>query len=306
MYIIRGLVNFPKHLKSNVALTIGTFDGIHIGHNHLIKNLIMHSKERNLKSILLSFYPSPKKILKKEQILLSDFKQNFSYLKKLGLDYYLLVRFDHQMANVSAEEFIKKILIDTIGIKQIIIGQDFRFGKGRAGNFGLLKEFADKYKFEVKSVPSVNLEGVKISSSQIRDKIKQGNFDSIKKILGREYSIIGKVIHGQKLGTKLGFATANIALKHNKNILRGVFCTEVLVKNKIYPSVTNIGIRPTIDKISNPVIEVHILDFNDTIYGQTIEVYFKSKVRDEQKFKNVDELISQIKKDILYARNFFT
>ena len=302
MQFIRGLINFPPSLFNKVAITIGSFDGIHLGHLSLLDKLIENSQDKKLKSVLLSFYTSPKKFFNKKHIVVNNFRQNYNILKKTKLDYYLLIKFDSYMANINSEEFVQKILINEIGIKYCLIGDDFRFGKNRNGDYNLLHRIGNQNNFIVEKIPPILYDGKKISSSNIRTKLQKSKFSDIEKILGRKFSVISKVIRGDGLGSKIGVPTANLAIKNNKSIVKGVFCTYIIIDNNKYQSITNVGIKPTVSNKNKLLIEVHIFNFNKFIYNKKVEVIFEYKIREEVKFSSIEKLKEQIKKDIITAK----
>lgn len=296
MQIIRGLVN----LKTTTCVaTIGNFDGMHLAHQIIVKQLADVSNNLNLPSVVISFYPNPATYFGNKTSLLSSFKQRYSSLNAMGADKLLLIKFDKKFANVSAQDFIEQILINKLNVKQMLIGDDFCFGKNRLGDINMLKQ----HKINAQQILPIYHKNTRISSSNIRNYLAQGDFVYANAMLGRNFNVSGKVIYGQQLGRKIGFPTINIAIKNRKLPIIGVFVVRVKVNNKMYYGVSNIGFKPTVGN-SNLSLEVHILNFNKDIYDNLVEIIFDYKIRDEKKFFKIDELIKQIKLDIKIAKKF--
>ncbi len=296
MDFIRGLQN----LKSQgFAVTIGNFDGVHLGHQIIIDKLNNNAKKLNIKSLLISFNPSPKDLFSKESVLkLTNFHEKYELLKKTNLDKFLIINFNKRFANLSAKDFIKDILVAKLNIKYCLIGDDFRFGKNRLGDFDLLKKESQKYNFIVERITSVTKDNIRVSSSNIRKSIINNDFNTAEKMLGHKYFIIAKVIHGDKKGRAIGFPTINV---NRKNVpFNGVYAVNVIFDNKLYQGVANIGNRPTLNGTEER-LEVHIFNFNKEIYGEQVKVIFKAKIRDERKFSDINELKKQIAKDCKLA-----
>ena len=299
-------INRSFHEK-NLNLTIGNFDGIHLGHQSVIKQLIDISKSHNSQSALLSFNPHPREFF-------STFKEPFNIItptfkkdlfEKLGLDIYINFHFDENLASLSPDEFIQLILVEKLSIKNIILGADFKFGKDRKGDLFLLKEKAQKYQFNVSVIKTV-IEAnnkQKYSSSIIRKNIKNGMFEKVTEALGRHWHMSGKVILGDQRGQKNGFMTANLEPGHHILPLKGVYCVYASIDGKQHKGIANFGERPTVDG-TKLLLETHIFDFNGDIYGKELTVEFLTFIRAEQKFDNFEKLKEQIKKDIQTARTY--
>ncbi|MBC8493494.1 MAG: bifunctional riboflavin kinase/FAD synthetase [Candidatus Thioglobus sp.] len=302
MNIIRGLHNLTKH--SGSVVTIGNFDGVHIGHQHMIKRLVEKSKALGLPSVLISFSPTPQSFFGHQQAALSNFKQKHQLLAALGLDFHLIIKFDQAFSKLSANEFIQRILLDKLNMKFCLIGDDFRFGARRTGDFTLLKERGMLAGFEVENTHSVLCDDCRASSSTIRKLLSQGDFKSANKMLGYEFSIAGKVAHGKQLGRTINFPTINIPIKRKISPVLGVFAVQVAIIGKIFNGVCNIGKRPTVNG-ENILLEVFLFDFDQTVYGEQTTVMFKKHIRDEQKFDSFDALKAQIKLDTQTAKDFF-
>jgi riboflavin kinase/FMN adenylyltransferase len=293
--------------ERNLNLTIGNFDGIHLGHQSVIKQLTDISKSHNFQSALLSFNPHPREFF-------STFKEPFNIItpsfkkilfEKLGLDIYINFEFDKALASLRPDEFIQRILVEKLSIKSIILGTDFKFGKDRKGDLLLIKEKAQEYQFNVtviKPVIEANSKQ-KYSSSIIRKHIKNGMFEKVTDALGRHWHMSGKVILGDQRGQKSGFPTANLEPGHHILPLKGVYCVYASIDGKQHKGIANFGERPTVDG-TKLLLETHIFDFNGDIYGKELTVEFLTFIRAEQKFDNFEKLKEQIKKDIQTARTY--
>ncbi len=277
------------------AVAIGNFDGFHLGHQKIIENLKQVARENNLVSIILTFTPNPRLYFKKEKYLINTDTQKKEILENLGVDRVIFIHFA-EVVEMSDEQFLKDFLIDKYKMKQIVMGENFRFGKGRAGDIGFLKRASEQWGFGLTVVKSVRLDQQRVSSTAVREKLASGQIEESNRMLGREYVIAGVVVEGDKVGTGLGFPTINL---DTDNILlpEGVFKTTVEIDGEIYRSITYIGYRPTFSGKEKKV-EAHIFDFNREIYGQQVKIYFEKKLRDDMKFESRSSLINQIKKDI--------
>ena len=302
MNIIRGLHNLKQY--SGSVVTIGNFDGVHIGHQHIISRLVEKAKTLNLPSVLISFSPTPQSFFGRKKATLSSFKQKHQQLKQLGLDAHLIIAFDQDFSKLSAEDFIQQILLDKLGMKFCLIGDDFRFGSGRTGDFKLLQILGRQQEFKVENTQSVTCNDHRVSSSKIREFLSQGAFELAAQMLGREFSISGKIISGKQLGRTINFPTINISIKRNISPVLGVFCVQVHLLGNTFNGVCNIGKRPTVSG-ENILLEVFLFSFNQTVYGEFAEVVFKQKIRQEQKFDSFNQLKEQIKLDVETAKNFF-
>lgn len=303
MDIICGLHNLKRH--SGSVVTIGNFDGVHTGHQHIISRLVEKSKLLDLPSILISFSPTPQSFFSHESSTLSNFKQKHQLLSRLGLDIHLIIRFDVKLSKLSAEDFISKILLKKLNMRFCLIGDDFRFGANRTGDFKLLKSFAQQHNFEIESAQSILCNGCRVSSSKIRAFLSQSDFSSAAQMLGREFSISGKIIQGKQLGRTIDFPTINIPIKRNISPVLGVFSVQVSLLGKLFNGVCNIGKRPTING-NNILLEVFLFDFNQDVYGEFVDVVFKQKIRDEQKFDSFKLLKKQIQLDTQMAKGHFS
>lgn len=299
MIIINSLNEVKSFDKS--VVTIGKFDGIHKGHEVLIEKTVNYSKQEQLTSVVFTFKNSPisyfSNIITRE-IITEVEKMN--KLKLLGVDVVIDIPFNKDMAEISAEDFVKQILVDKLGAKKLIIGHDFAFARKREGTPPILKILGKKYGFDVEVIEPVVINNIRVSSTHVKDLIYAGRVDEIKNYLGRNYAIEGTVIHAKQLGRTLGFPTANLRLQENLIIPKiGIYATKVHIGNEVYVGATNIGYNPTVngEKMS---VETNILQFDKDIYGKTIKLEFLERIRDEKKFKDLNELKLQLKMDTNY------
>ncbi|GJH42196.1 bifunctional riboflavin kinase/FAD synthetase [Pasteurella canis] len=306
MRLIRGIHNLPKNL-SGCALTIGNFDGVHLGHQAILRHLRQKADELNLPVVVMLFEPQPREYFTDTDspARLMRLRDKLHHLATLGVDYVICIRFNQSFAQQSAEVFIEDWLVAKLKVKFLSIGDDFRFGAKRQGNFALLQQASKKFGFIVEDNHSFCVEQLRISSTAIREALANDNLTYATKILGKPYSILGRVAHGNKLGRTIGFPTANIPLHRQVNPVKGVYAVKVRLKNnEIYLGVANIGKRPTINGALQ-LLETHLFDFKGDIYGQCIEVEFCHKIRNEFKFPSFDALKQQIAQDVETAKLFF-
>jgi riboflavin kinase/FMN adenylyltransferase len=307
MQLIRGLVHLRPFVDGCV-LTIGNFDGLHLGHRAVIKKLVARGEALGLPVVIMIFEPQPLEYFLKdnEPARLSALRDKVIQFSGLPVDYLLIARFNRQFANVDAEQFIDDILIKKLNIKHLVIGDDFHFGKARRGNFAMLKDKGRLHGFTVDDTGSYLVEGFRVSSTLIRDALAEGDLVQAERLLGHSYSICGRVAHGDKRGRTLGFPTANIRLFRKNTPVNGVFAVTMTgIDGQEFRGIANVGTRPTVDGSSKVVLETHLFDFNQEIYGRYVEVHFKHKIRDEVRFQSVDQLSSQIALDVLEAKRFF-
>ena len=299
------------HPYKNAVITIGNFDGVHIGHQALFHQVIEKARALQGTSIVMTFEPHPARVLKQNNHppLITLYEQKIELIEKAGIDILICIHFTREFASIPAKEFIEEILVDRIGTKAVVVGKDYTFGKNREGNLDLLKTYGKRLGFEVIVVREIQMSNNsedKISSTRIRELISDGKVAESQKLLGRHYQIRGTVMTGRDRGGRLlGFPTANINLYDELSPKTGVYAVTVECKGSKYKGVANIGYSPTFDDRIFTV-EAHILDFNDDIYGQKIRVNFIKRLRDEKKFLNISELSKQIKKDINKARNILS
>ncbi len=294
-------------LEENTVVTIGNFDGLHLGHQKLIEEIKKIKNDKGFKSVVFSFYPHPIQLIKKSEIrtiLSQDEKKK--ELEKFDIDFFINYTFDNKTMNLLPEDFVKNVLINQLKCKVLVIGEEFKFGKNNMGSIDELNLLSQKYDFNIITIKHENINNIKISSRLIREDIKNAEFNSIKNKLGKEYFIEGKVVSGKKLGRTINFPTANL-LPHKEKILpqNGVYITKTEIAGKEYRSITNIGVNPTIDNNNNKIVETYIFDFNQDIYDKTIKVKFYEFIRAEVKFKNIDELKDRMREDYEIASQFF-
>lgn len=306
MQLIRGLHNLRPEHKGSVA-TIGNFDGVHRGHQAVIKQLSGEANRLNCEKTVITFEPLPQDFFLEEKApgRLTPLRDKFIALKRLGIDQLLCLSFNQKLANLSAEGFIQQVLVDGLKIKSLVIGDDFCFGKNRSGNFTLLQQAGKKHGFAVRKTETFNEHNERISSSRIRKLLEAGKMHQAEQLLGRPYTMSGYVIEGDNRGREIGYPTANIRVGRRVSPLRGIFVVEVTgIEDHPLPGICSIGTRPTVN-YRGFLIEVHLLDFTGDLYGRRLEIVWLKKLRDEEKFESVDTMAAQIKKDENEARKFF-
>ncbi|MDO6407708.1 bifunctional riboflavin kinase/FAD synthetase [Pantoea phytobeneficialis] len=306
MKFIRGIYNLTQQHRGCV-LTIGNFDGFHRGHQALMAELVEEGRKRQLPVIVMLFEPQPLELFAgdKAPARLMRLREKLRYLKQAGVDAVLCVRFDRRFAAHSAQVFISELLVEKLNVKFLAVGDDFRFGAGRQGDFLLLQKAGVEYDFDVISTQTFCDGGKRISSTAVRQALAQDDFFQAQALLGHPFSISGRVVHGDALGRTIGFPTANLPLRRTVTPVKGVFAVEVLgLGEHPIPGVANIGTRPTVKGLRQQ-LEVHLLDTHMNLYGRHIDVVLKQKIRDEQRFASLDALKEQIAKDVVTARQFF-
>ena len=304
---IRGLRNLGPEYKGCVA-TIGSFDGVHQGHRAILRQLRGKADEYQLPSVVIIFEPQPQEYFTGEQApaRLMRLREKVEALLEEGVDQVLCLQFNRVLRSLSARQFIDQVLLDGLGVRCLVVGDDFRFGHDRSGNYQLLQQVGDAQGFEVIDTHTLEYAGERISSTRIRQALEAGDFALVESLLGRPYRITGRVVYGQRLGRQLGIPTANVQLNRYRAPLSGVYVVEVLIGHKRLPGVANVGVRPTVGDLVKPVLEVHLLDYDELLYGLRIHVEFKQKVREERKFASLDQMVEQIHNDIAVARQYFS
>ena len=302
MKIYRSIEDYNEDKRS--VVTIGTFDGIHLGHQKILSRLIKSSKNKDLNSVVLTFFPHPRIILNKynDVKMIDTLDEKIIHLDEIGIDSLIIHPFDKNFSLLSANQFIKDFLVDKLKIKHIIIGYDHRFGKGREASVTDLKNYADNYDFTVEEIKAQEIEKITVSSTKIRNSINQGDIKTTEKYLGRYFNLTGKVVKGDGLGKKINYPTANIFIEESYKIIPkdGVYLVETIIKDKLFKGMMNIGHRPTIGT-NVKSIEVHLFNFNQDIYGHVISIKMISKIRDEKKFSSIQALKEQLVKDENYC-----
>jgi len=323
MKIVKGLRGVKPCCMRSIV-TIGTFDGIHKGHSRIIKRTVSEAKRRGRHAVVVTFNAHPARITREKETdmgILTCIETKKRILETIGVDVMIIISFNRNFAGISAETFVKKIIYEKLGAEKIIIGEDFHFGNNRKGDVAVLRLLGKKYGFKVSSVPMVKIHNEKVSSTKIRGFIAAGEIEKAGEMLGRKYTVTGKVIKGAQIGKKIGFPTANLSTGKGILLPEGVFEVSVVIENKVFTGMANIGYRPTFNRGKSaaeecakvngskktnafkPAFEVHIPDFSGNLYGKTITVAFIRKIRLEKKFTNSFALAEQIKKDIKNCSN---
>lgn len=306
MKLVRGLHNLRARHRG-CAATIGSFDGVHLGHQAVIGQLQRAAAQRNLPATLITFEPQPREYFHpgSSPPRLTRLREKLLALSDCGVEQVLCLRFDEHLAGLTADEFVQLILVDGLGIKYLVVGDDFRFGKGRAGNFSMLQQAGEQHGFEVAVTETFNIDAGRVSSTRVRDVLSAGDFDQAAVLLGRPFTLSGRVAHGDKRGRTIGFPTANIKLFRPAAPLSGVYAVEMCWPGvQLHRGVANIGNRPTVDG-TRLQLEVHLFDFDSDIYGQHVQVEFRKKLREERRFDSFDALREQILLDAGQARDYF-
>lgn len=306
MKVIYGIGKLKRKFK-NTIVAIGVFDGVHRGHQKLIREIVIRAKKIHAMPIVVTFYPHPIKILKPKMYLpyIITLEHRLKIFEELGIKVTLVVNFTKRFSQVSPEYFIKKYLVDELAPKEVYVGVDFRFGSERSGGMDLFEKLGEKYGFLAHSVSHVKGENKKIGSTKIRRSIIDGNLRGAEKLLGRAVSIMGEVKRGDGRGAALGFPTINLDPREKVIPPRGVYASKVIIGAKKYNAMANIGVKPSFSNGKNYVnIEAHIFDFNNRLYGKKIVIEFLKKMRDERRFATKEDLISQLKKDQIEVKKY--
>ena len=307
MKIIRSIAAFNSSEKTIV--TIGTFDGIHIGHQKILKDLIRTAKKENKKSVLLTFFPHPRMVLQKDVSirLINTIEEKSSLLEKMGLDYLIIHPFSQEFSRLSALDFVRNILVNQLNTSRLIIGYDHHFGKNREGNIHQLREYSLLYDFEVEEIPAQDIDNVSVSSTKIRTALKEGRLKTANNYLGYNYMLNGTIVNGKKLGVKIGFPTANLDIKEPYKLIpkTGVYIIKTIIDDVLYTGMMNIGFNPTV-KGKCQTIEAHLFDFNKDLYGRKVTIELLFFLREEQRFNSIEDLIIQLNLDKVNALFYLT
>jgi len=302
---IQNISNFST--KEKTFVTIGTFDGVHFGHQKIIEKLVKEAKIANKKSVLLTFFPHPRMVLQKENSLelINTIEERAKLLEKTGLDYLIIHPFSKDFSRMTALKFVRNILVNQLNISKLIIGYDHHFGKNREGNIVQLTEYSHLYDFIVEEIPAQDIDDVSVSSTKVRRALKNGNIEIANDYLGYHYMFNGTVVNGKKLGGKIGFPTANIDVKEDYKLIpkMGVYVVKSTIDNHTVFGMMNIGNRPTVNG-THQTIEVHFFDFKQNLYNQKLTISLLYYLREEEKFDSIDSLVHQLKKDEEEARDF--
>ena len=314
MRVCRGI---PVKAEAPVALTIGNFDGVHLGHQAMLARLEEAADRLGLESCVMIFEPHPHEFFApdKAPTRLTTLREKLELLAAAGVDRVQICRFNFDFARVSAEDFIVWVLQQGLDTRWILVGDDFRFGARRGGDFSLLQAFSTRCGFTVEEMAGYTVDGMRVSSTAVRKALEAGELQLVKRLLGRWYSISGRVVRGDQLGKKIGFPTANIQLKHNRPPLSGIFVVEIEVEGdreaksrqpSLFQGVASLGVRPTVHEHGRPVLEAHLFDFAENVYGRHMQVHFLHKLRDEERYPDLDTLIRQIERDVEDAKYYFS
>ena len=306
MQLVRGLHNLLPLTRGCVA-TIGNFDGVHRGHQAILARLRERAIELGVPSCVVIFEPQPREFFAPQTApaRLTRLREKLELLAGQGVDFVLCLAFNRRLRELSADEFVRQVLVEGLRVKHLEIGDDFRFGAGRGGDFDFLVRAGEQYAFTVEAALTVELDGERVSSTRVRQALQAGELELAGRLLGRPYALGGCVLHGQKLARQLGTPTANVQLKRRKPPLCGVFLVSVLHQGRRYQGVANIGQRPTVAGDGSPHLEVHLLDFAGDLYGQRLTVEFHHKLRDEQRFASLEALKTAIDADVAAARAYW-
>ena len=303
MKIIRGLHNIRPEHRASVA-TIGNFDGLHCGHQAIIERLKTIAEQKGCQSTLITFEPYPQELLRPDPAIarLTRFREKMELLARWGVDQVLCLRFNRWLSQLEPEAFIERVLVQEMAIQHLIVGDDFRFGRQRRGDFDMLARCGEEWGYSIENTPTYTILDERVSSTRVRDTLKQADMSLVKQLLGRDYSMSGRVAHGDKRGRTIGFPTANVHL-HRKSVpVQGVYAVTVEgLGESIIPGIANVGTRPTVDG-SKSLLEVHMFNFADEIYGKHVKVNFTAFVRHEQRFDGLEALKQQIAIDCEKAR----
>lgn len=299
-------LNFKLEKKKTV-LTIGTFDGVHIGHQKIIKQLLKVAKIKNLEAVLLTFFPHPRMVIQKDADikLINTIDEKSIILKNLGLNHLIIREFNHAFSRLPAEEFVETILVNELNVKHVIIGYDHHFGRNRAANITHLKAFGETYNFEVDEISAQDINEVAVSSTKIRSALLDGDVTTANRFLGYNFMLTGEVVKGKSIGRTINFPTANIKIKEDYKLIpkRGVYVVKTKHNNRLFWGMMNIGNNPTL-KGKKETIEVHLFNFNASIYGEILCVELLTRLRKEEKFESIDALKTQLEKDKIKAVNY--
>jgi len=302
--LIRGQHNLREHHCGCVA-TIGNFDGVHLGHRAVLEALKLRAQAHGLPSLVVIFEPQPLEYFcpEKAPARLTRLREKLALLRDVGIDRVMLMRFDQHLASLTAEQFVQKMLVEALGVKHLFVGDDFRFGKGRSGNFDLLQQMGREQGFEVENLATVSKGGERVSSTLVREALASGDFATAARYLGREYQMCGRVVHGHKKGRTIGFPTLNIGLARRLSPVKGVFAVRVTgLSDEPLDGVANVGNRPVLEGDDQFLLEVHLFDFDRQVYGELVAVRFVERIRDERNFESFEVMREQILLDAEMAR----
>ena len=306
MRLVRHLVDLPfDRLKGGSIVTIGSYDGIHVGHEPLLRRVTKQAKKYNVPAVLMSFEPTPKEFFQVSEppARLMRFREKFDALAARGIDIFYCPRFSASMRGIPAADFVRRILVQGLNVRRLVVGDDFRFAAKREGDTALLERMGSALDFGVDQVPSVIVDGIRVSSTAIRDACNQGDMRQATSLLGRPYQMSGKIVKGEKVGRTLGFPTANVDLRRRQSAVMGIFAVRVHgLAEAPLDAVASVGTRPTFNG-TKPLLEVYIFDFDDDVYGEYISVDFIARLREQKRYESVDDLVAQMHVDADNARS---
>jgi len=304
---MRVFRTIPARADTPIALTIGNFDGVHRGHRAMLERLKREASARGLPAAVMTFEPHPREFFAPDQApaRLSSLRDKIEAIAALGIDRMYVCRFTYDFARTTPEAFVENILVCGLGVRWLLIGDDFRFGARRGGDFALLQSLAPRYGYEVHAMGSVIVAEQRVSSTAVREALAAGDLASANELLGRPYMISGRVVGGDRIGRTLGFPTANVRMRHNRPALFGIFAVRVFGLGAPVYGAASLGLRPTVDDRGIPVLEVHLLDFSRDIYGCHVRVEFLQRLREERKYPDLDSLRRQIAIDVDDTRRYF-
>lgn len=302
--------DFSSFKNTSTAVTIGTFDGVHLGHKAILDRLLRECAQAHLESVVLTFYPHPRMVLHPDDHglqLLSTPEEKAKLLDQLGINHLMVYPFSEEFSRISAYDYVRNLLVNGLHAKKIIVGYDHRFGRNREGDFDTLSEWSDLLNYQTLEIPAEEINNINISSTKIRNYLLEGDVEKAALYLGYNYQFTGTVIHGNKLGRTIDFPTANLKVNYDFKLLpaNGVYAVMIETSDERVPGVMNIGVRPTVEKSTTRHLEVHLLDFNNDLYGQDLTIEFVQRIRSEKKFGSIDELKAQILVDVETTRSLF-
>jgi len=306
MQLVRGLHNLRPRHRGCVA-TIGNFDGVHRGHQAILARLRERAAELGLPSCVVIFEPQPREFFApdKAPARLTRLREKLCLLEQQGIDQVLCLAFNRRLRELSAAEFVHAVLVEGLAVRHLEVGDDFRFGCDRAGDFDFLLRAGAAEGFSVEAATTIEVDGQRVSSTRLREVLARGDLQAAQALLGRPFSLTGRIVHGQKLGRQLGAPTANVQLKRRSTPLSGVFMVSLVLDGSPHPGVANIGMRPSVRSDGQPHLEVHLLDLQADLYGRRVQVVFHHKLRDEQRFASLEALKAAISADIAAARDYW-
>lgn len=306
MQLVRGLHNLRPRHRGCVA-TIGNFDGVHRGHQAILARLRERAAELGLPSCVVIFEPQPREFFApdKAPARLTRLREKLCLLEQQGIDQVLCLAFNRRLRELSAAEFVHAVLVEGLAVRHLEVGDDFRFGCDRAGDFDFLLRAGAAEEFSVEAATTIEVDGQRVSSTRLREVLARGDLQAAQALLGRPFSLTGRIVHGQKLGRQLGAPTANVQLKRRSTPLSGVYMVSLVLDGSPHPGVANIGMRPSVRSDGQPHLEVHLLDLQADLYGRRVQVVFHHKLRDEQRFASLEALKAAISADIAAARDYW-